>query len=230
MIPPFAPQQRLHTFRDTVRKISPPWLQRGTGEAVLYAIALQLDALTDGLVAAIKLRFPGLYSYDTLGIIGRERRIRRGRFESPEAYVPRLLRWLDDHRERGGPFALLRQLHAHYAPNNFPIELRYASGRSFQMDAAGNVTMSDVSWSPPGGAARWARWWLFYQWPTPVDDDGTWNDPGTWNDGGVWDSNLAPTEVRDLRLIPREWNAQHATGRMVLMTPLKTVNFSAEGA
>jgi hypothetical protein len=222
-------QQKLTTFRDTIKKVSPTWLKTGVAETLLYAIAVTLDALGDGVAAGVKLRFPGMYSAESLPVIGRERRIRRGRFEPDSTYANRLIRWLDDHRRRGGPYALLAQLHAQYAPANFSIELRYASGRSFVMNLDGSVMRGDVVWTPPGDPARWARWWLFYQWPTAIDGDGVWGDPGTWGDGGVWGSNLTPVEIRDLRLVPREWNAAHAIGRLVLISPLQTVNISAEG-
>jgi hypothetical protein len=207
------------THRDTIRAISPPWLQRGIAEKILYSIAIHLDGLTDAVTAGVKLRFPNLYSNESLPLIGRERRISRGRIETDGVYASRLARWLDDHRRRGGPFAMLSQLHAHFAPANFPIELVYHSGRRFSMDTDGNVTMDDIVWAFDDESTKWARWWLFYAWPTPLETDGIWSDPGTWDDGGVWDSNLSPAEVRDIRLVPREWNAAHALGRIVLMSP-----------
>jgi hypothetical protein len=232
IVPPAlaTPQSELRTFRDAIRALSPPWLRRGTAQSILYAVAVQLDLLTDAARAALKSRFPGMYSNESLPLIGRERRIRRGRFESESTYASRLLPWLDHHRLRGGPYAMLAQLHAYYAPVNFPIELRYASGRNFVMSPAdGSVLRGDVAWTPPGSAAQWARWWLYYQWPHPLGDDGVWSDPGTWDDGGVWDSNMAPSEVRDVRLIPREWNAAHAIGRIVLISTQDTIDISAEG-
>lgn len=228
--PVITPPSLRRRFRDAIRELSPPWLRGGLGEEILGAIAVQLDELTDRLVAGVRLRFPGLYGFASLPLIGRERRIRRGRLETDEVYVRRLGRWLDDHRRRGGAYALLGQLHAHYAPSAFPIVLRYASGRRYTMDAAGVVTRDVAAWAVPGGATpRWARWWLFYTWPDPVSDDGTWGDPGTWGDGGVWGSSLTPDEVRDLRLVPREWGAAHATGRIVLESPTMTISISVEG-
>jgi hypothetical protein len=224
------PQTALRTYRDTIREISPWWLRGRVLGSVLYAIAAQLDVLQDATIAGVKLRFPGAYSYESLPLLGRDRRIRRGRFEADETYASRLLPWLDDHQRRGGPYALLAQLHAHYAPHNFGIELRYVTGRNFVMALDGTVTRGDVTWTPPGNPAQWARWWLIYQWPDPVDDDGLWGDPGIWGDGGVWGSNLSPAEVRDIRLVPREWNAAHAIGRITLVSPLKTVTFSVEAS
>lgn len=205
------------TFRDTLRKISPSWLQQGTALRVLYSIGVQIDAFGEALVAGLKARFPNYYSSETLPIIGRERRIRRGPSEADATYATRLTRWLDDHRLRGGPYALLAQVFAYYAVTPFEVELVYYSGRRYSMDTAGVVTRDDITWSPDLNTAKWARWWMFYHWPDPVVSDGIWSDPGTWSDGGVWDSELTVEEVEELRLVPTEWNAAHPFGTLVLM-------------
>lgn len=212
------PQTALRTYRDAIREISPWWLRGPIGGSVLYAIGSVVDGIADGLRAGVKMRFPSYYSNESLPLLGRERRIRRGRFELEVTYATRLIPWLDHHRTRGGPYALLAQVHAFYAPNNFPIELRYASGRRFVMDPAdGSVERDDVVWTPPGGLLpKWARWWLTYTWPEAIEDDGIWSDPGTWDDGGVWDTSLSAADVRDIRVVPREWNAAHAIGRITL--------------
>lgn len=225
----------LRTFRDRVRDSVPPWLRHGVAEKVLYSIAIHLDGLADALTAGVKMRFPGLYSGESLPVIGRERRIRRGRVEVDAVYASRLTRWLDDHRRRGGPYALLAQLHASFAPENFPIDLVYypstvlgtpARARRFQMDVDGNVVRDDVYWLPDNDAVHWARWWLLYFWPDARAADGIWDDPGEWDPDpdeiqplGVWDSDLTPQEVADLRLVPRDWNAQHPFGYIVLLVP-----------
>lgn len=186
------------TYRDRIRAIVPPWLRTGNNGKVLWALALQLDTYADMLVAGVKLRFPGLYTYETLAPIGRERGIRRGRIESNLTYAGRLIRWLTDHKVRGGPYAMLAQLHAHYAPASFVIHLRYKSGRRFVMDADGNITKDTVL--PGSNQAQWARWTLFYfteEWPTP--------------------DTVTPDDKTDLTLIPKEWNAAHCIGRIVLM-------------
>jgi hypothetical protein len=188
----------LETYRDEIRRRSPPWLQRGTAEKFLYAIGLHVDIFGDALVAGIKHRFPGLYTFESIGLLGRERRISRGRLELDASYATRLCRWFTDHRRRGGPYTLLAQLHAHFAPATFPIELVYYSGRRYSMAVDGTVTRDDVVWSPDGDTARWARWWLFY-----ATDQ--------------WSSTPSAAEVEDIRLVPRQWNAAHPLGWIVLM-------------
>lgn len=212
---------KIITFRDTIRDISPPWLRRGYNEKLGYAIGVQVDDFGDALIAAVNIRFPNVYSNETLPILGRERRIRRGRTETDDTYATRLNRWLTDHRRRGGPYALLAQIHAYYAPNNFPIELVYRNGKRFSMDVAGNVTRDTTTWTynsdPP---ERWAQWILIYHWPTDVISTGTWDgEPATlWDDPTtVWDSEMSPEDIEDIRLVPRDWNAAHCFGYVRLV-------------
>jgi hypothetical protein len=212
------------TFRDEIRLRSPSWLRTGTAERILYSVGFHLDGLADALAAGIKSRFPNYYSPETLPLIGRERRIRRGTAESDTTYASRLRRWFDAHRHRGNPYELLRQVHAYYAPNNFDVELVYRSGRRFSMDVDGVVTRDDITWDPDHpdytDETGWARWWLFFHWPgTIAGDDGLWGDPGVWGDGGIWGSNQTPEFIRDLADVPADWNAGHCFGHVVLMPP-----------
>lgn len=189
----------LSTFRDTIRKLSPPWLQNGLAEAILYTLGLQVDIFGDALVAGVKQRFPGFYSYESLPLIGRERRILRGRTEDDATYAGRLTRWLVDHQRRGGPYALLSQLYAYYAPTRFPIKLVYSSGRRYSMDTSGTITRDDIVWAPDSLTTLWARWWLFFEtdiFGTPSDD-----------------------VIEDIKAIPRAWNAGHCLGYVVLLPP-----------
>jgi hypothetical protein len=198
MPPSSAPPTTLETYRDEIRRRCPPWLQRGTAERYMYALGLLVDTFGDALVAGVKHRFPNLYSPEALGLIGRERRISRGRTELDGTYAGRLCRWLTDHQLRGGPYALLAQLHAHFSPNTFPIELVYYSGRRFSMAADGTVVRDDIVWSPDTDTARWARWWLFYN-------------------TDAFPEFLDVVDREDLRLVPRQWNAAHTLGWIVLL-------------
>lgn len=228
--PEAVPQTVLRTFRDAIREITPWWLRGPRIGSVVYAIGAVVDNLADALRAGVKSRFPGHYSGETLPMIGRERRIRRGRNESDETYASRLLPWLDHHRLRGGPYALLEQLYSFWRPNNFPIELRYTTSRRFNVSTIGEIGRWDQAWGVPGDPAQWARWWLYFEWPDSLGDDGVWSDPGTWDDGGVWDCGLTSAEVRDIRLVPREWNNAHAIGFIVLQGYDRTITISVEAS
>ena len=178
------PDAIIVTHRDTIRKSAPPWLQHGIAEKLLYAIAVQLDALGDGIVAGVKLRFPGVYSMESLGLIGAERRIRRGLYEADENYAQRLTRWWTDHATRGGPYALLNQLWYHYAPNSFPIHLVYRSGMRFLITPDNTITRAVAEFP---STAQWAAWELLYYTDDVID----------------------PVDVV---IIPRDWIATHILG------------------
>lgn len=181
------------TFRDLGRKISPPWMRKGTAEKIIYAVLIQVDALGEVLTASLKLRFPNLYSDESLPIIGRERRIRRGPRESAESYAQRLRRWLDDHPRRGNAMAMLQQLRAYFLPLRFPMHFVNRSGARYIMDEDGQITRDVISTEK---FDQWARWWLLLYSDDLGEDDFT-------------DEELA--------LIPREWIAAHCIGELIVM-------------
>jgi len=181
------------TYRDRMReRWSPPWMQTGNNEKLMYAVAVLVDTLGDALVAGLALRYPGLYTYESLPVIGRERRIARGPNESDATYAERLRLWLDAHRGRGGPYALLAQLYAYYAPSNFVAHLIYRSGRHFRMAADGTITRDiQATFGPDMHPDRHAKWFLFYE----------------------------VASVTDIARVPREWNAAHCLGSVVTLPP-----------
>lgn len=207
-------------FRDAPRRLTAWWLARpeSTTGKMLWAFGTMLDGLVEMQDAALRHRFPGLYSFESLPLLGRERRIRRGPNESAEVYASRLPRWLDDHRRRGGPYAMLEQVRAYWAPVAFTVELIYRTGRRFTMEPGESIVLDDVPYDYDTQPTKHARWWLFYAWPDGVGDDGIWDDTGTWSDGGVWDSDLTPDDVENIRAIPTEWNNARCFGEVVLLS------------
>jgi len=205
-------------FRDTLLQRVPWWLRFGTARAILWAIGVQLDLQADAAASAVRRRFPGLDSADSLPVIGRERRIRRGPSEPDAIYAARLSHWFDDHKARGNPYTLLDQVGAFYAATPFEIDLIYWSGRRFHRTVDGTITYSDGA-PQDTDTVHWARWWLYLQWPTALMSDGVWSDPGVWDDGGVWDSGtLTASDVAQIRLVPTEWNSARPRGTVVLIS------------
>jgi hypothetical protein len=209
-------------FRELVATITPPWLRRRNGGRILYVIALHFDALIELVTAAIKLRLPGAYSYETLPQLSRERGIRQGLGESDHSFALRLNHYLWTHRDRGGPYPMLEQIFARYRYSDdgaFPVHLIYTSGARLDMGVDGAITRDAASFGAGLGPDEWAHWFLVYEWPNAIGADGVWDDPGTWGDGGVWDSDLTVAEVTDLRLIPTEWNNAYCKGHLILLAP-----------
>jgi hypothetical protein len=218
----------LRTFRDTFEALTPRWLKKAYGYAhkLLYTFFVHADAIGDGAIFGARRRFPGYDEYDSLDLTGRDRKIRRGRSETDAVYASRQLRWLTDHATRGNAYALLTQLHAHYAASPLytsTTDGTYATlmgrnGVRYKLYAEGGIDRDTVvGWDPDGSPPeQWARWWLGIQ-LEEFASDGIWSDPGTWDDGGVWDSNLTAAEVADIRLIPKEWGNGHSIGYIVLL-------------
>lgn len=194
-----VPPPVIVTFRDRIRALwSPPWLRNGNAEKLLYALAVQVDCVGEALVAGVQSRFPGYYSDESLKLIGAERRIARGPAELSGTYAVRLKRWLDDHRHRGGPYAMLEQLFAYYAPNNFAIDLYYRNGCAYSLDVNGNITRTPgTGFTPDDRPDQWARWWLFFY-------TDAFPSPGA-------------EIIASLKLIPHDWNAAHCFGKIVVM-------------
>jgi hypothetical protein len=183
-----------YTFRDQLRDRSVSWLKTGNNERLLYSLAVILDNLGDALTQGIKSRYPGLVDMSVLGLTGQERRIRRGLTESETAYADRLRYWWDAHRTRGSPVTLLEQMSIRYE-HAFPIELISRNGRRYTLSTSGEITRDSVVWSPDMEPERWARWWMIC----------------------YTDSITTPEQLADLAVIPREWNAAHCNGTVILL-------------
>lgn len=201
------------------------WLLRGVTGKLLYVIALHFDFLVHWAQVAIWSRYPGFYSYETLPLHARARRIRQGIGESNRDYALRLARYLEPHETWGGPYALLEQLweqYRHSPDGAFRIHLVYQSGAYFLLDTDGTITRPPFVFST--GSDDWAHWWLVFEWPEPIADDGTWDDPGDWDDpDGAWDTSMPFSQVAAIRLIPAEWNNAHCIGHIILLGPGQAV-------
>lgn len=226
-------ESRLITFRDNLLRTVPRWLRKGAAGPgiagrVMYAMGVQVDGVAAALVEGTKRRFPGLDGqYDTLPLIGAERRIARGPYETDQGYAARLIPWLDDHATRGGPYAMLAQLHGFWS-GAFEIALVYRTGKRFSLHTDGTITRDFISpWASYGTNAdgkQLCKWKLFFAWPGPLSNDGLWGSLGSsgdghWGDGGIWGSSLTPTQVQNILLVPTEWNCAHAHGSVSLLPP-----------
>ena len=146
----------------------PPWLQRAIGGAFIRGLGDPLDTVRDLTAEAVDARFPRATRPDALPYIGRDRKIIRGLNEPAATYAVRLRRWLTDHKTRGGPYALLRQLEAYYASSPRQIELVYHSGTRYTLDPTtldvdglGTITRDAITWRTGSDPLKWSMAWVF---------------------------------------------------------------------
>lgn len=203
------------TFRDALRRITPRWLATGLAEKILYAIGLHLDGIGDGCADGVKKRFPEPAD-DSIDKIGRDRSILRGPTELATDYGARMKTWLDDHRNRGGPYALLDQT-GRFWLEVYDLSLLYASGTRFDRAKVTGIVTRATSIAGFGSVLGWANWWLVFTWTPTLATDGIWSDSGLWDDAGTWDSSLSLEDANNLKLVPTAWNTAHAKGRVVLL-------------
>ena len=53
-------------IRDMIKAISPPWLQSGVGEKLMYSMGLAVDALLEKMNQGMKLHLPGYGDFSAL--------------------------------------------------------------------------------------------------------------------------------------------------------------------
>lgn len=213
-----TPLLRASTILATVL---PPWLQRTVGGRFMFGVADVVDAQIDRAREAVAARFPRDASApDALARIGSERRIRRGPGEDSTTYARRLRTWLDAHRRRGSPYALLEQLFYFLRYSLAPrMDVVAQSGNRHWVpaDAASidEITHDAVVWGGDG-TGKWARLWVFYYVTDIVETVVTDADEEVVDEGGDLITATIPfaggldAEDEELfRAIPREWRAGH---------------------
>lgn len=222
-------------FAAAMIRVSPPWLRRLVGGAIMKGIGAPVDVEVDRNVEGVELRFPGgsngvAIHPDALGLIGRERRILRGPGELDETFALRLRGWWDSHRTRGGAYALLRQMYEFFlATNNVPIQYIANGGSSVTVAADGTFTRSVVAgWLGDGEyPLKWARFFLVFY----LDGD-TLAFPLITEDGELVLTEdgepilvtvsiyaLTASDMDVLCAVPREWSAAHIDRIYITLIP-----------
>lgn len=208
-------------YRAQLPQVFPPWLRRIVGTQLLAGIGAILDEQVDRLADGVKLRFPGVGDASALPYLGRDRRIRRGITEGDASYASRLRQWLDAHRIRGGPYALLEQLRAFWLSDfNVRIDVVYRNyNRRFWIGTDGVITGDFITgWG--GDDGPWARTFhVFFHLGDQSDANnalvtGTGAELVT-DDGDtivapiVNAESISAVDAEMFKLVPREWSAAH---------------------
>jgi len=211
------------TFRDQIDRISPPWLRNTIGAKYLYSIGVQLDILGDQVQQGIKRRFPQsaakALDADALALIGLDRRIPRGPSETLAAYALRLVRAIDDWKQAGSCFSLIRQLQGFISPSTTTIRIVNNAGGWFTIDAAGvqsTFQSSPNNWNWDGNAAAWSRMWVIIYTASIWPVEGTFGDGATYGDGGALGTTASLATIAAIQSIISVWKAAHATTVFVI--------------
>lgn len=199
-------------FRLLRRFLGPKWLTTGEGELVGYSLDLMKDAFVQRLFLGLLARYPETSPKDGLVAIGRDRRVLRGITETTDSYVARNLKWLDDRKTTGNPFALMQKL-AEYTGPLCSFRTVDARGNWLSRAADGTETylLNQGNWNWDGAPAgrRWSRFWIII-YPNGLWTEGpaAWgpSDPQGWGDvGQTWGSTATPDQVQTIRFLVSDW-------------------------
>jgi len=205
------------TFRDTLLRIVPRWLQGYWSSRYLYAFGVILDAIADTYVAAVKFRFPGVYSPESLPPLGKERGIRRGLEETDEAYALRLSRWWEDRKRDGHPYALLHQLQGVLFPHRPRIRVVNQGGTWFTLNEGGSTEIHRREWDWDGDADAWSRFWvIIYPPPELWTPRGKWGDGSKWGEG-TWGTSAMRPQIETVRTLVRTWQGAHSRCEKIII-------------
>lgn len=150
----------LLTHRHTLFNLIPKWLRNNNAYRVLYAVAIVMDALGDALFAAVKIRFPNVYSEESLSLLASERRMVRGRSESAESFAARLNQWWDVAKHSGDLFTIAKEVAKYFLPAHVIVQCVTNNGTMYTLGVDGSWSISTVSWNWDNHPEYWSRFWV----------------------------------------------------------------------
>lgn len=215
----------------------PSWL----ASEVAASLALLVDDFAARARLALLARFPAYAPDDAaFAAMGRDRLIVRGINEPSAAYAARLSTAFDDHKQRGNPFALLRQLRAYLQADCIVRTVdRRGNWYSIAADGTETTNINAANWNWDGGAASaWARFWVIIY---PVNGTDPWAINGNWGDADLWGAGVWGTagktigttatadQVAAVRQIIRDWKPAGTTCEWIIVA-FDEATFTPAGA
>ncbi len=198
------------TWGEVSRAALPWWLRTGEGGAIKFTIDRMLGAMSQRLYDGLLARFPSYAPDDALPYLCRDRRVTRGINEPRASIVARLLRFLDDLRVIGSPFALHAELRA-YLQADVMIRTVDRRGNFFTTAVGGaqSVALNTLVWDWDGGAlSAWSRFWVIIYpadgvpWAASVGNVSG----ATWPAGGTIGTTATLDQVATVRQLVQEWS------------------------
>ena len=196
------------SFLETFQDLVPSWLSEGEGGKVLASLSLMLDDYRARAKAALLARFPGYAPDDAaLGALGRDRRLVRGLGEPAASYAARQMRFLDDHRVRGNPWALLEQIRT-YLQTPCVVRTVDRRGNWFTIEADGsyssNIDQANWVWDSTEASPNWGRFWVIIY---PIDAARPWAPSSSvpFASRKTIGTTATANQIAGLRAIIRDW-------------------------
>lgn len=160
--------------RDTIQKLSPPWLATGDAEKFLYVIGLALDVLLEKLNQAMKAHMPGQGTATADPLLAVDRGLVQGLGESHESFSARLSRAFESWSRAGDARVVLEQVLSFLQGPAFPFPAPLAAivggvlSRKWNLfyygdDFSGESTYiheATPNWDWDGVTTHWWRSWL----------------------------------------------------------------------
>lgn len=206
----------MKVFRQIFRALVPHWLSKGDGERVLFSLGATMDAYLERVRQASLASMPSYAPPDALAPMGRDRGIVRGWNEPSDVYAARLLLWLDSHKGRGNPWALMDQLRGYLGVD---MMIRTVDTRGTWCTRAADGTRSysldqdNFYWDSSYENTDFTRFWVILYPPSSLwVQNPEWGDAdlfgGEWGlagDTSTWGSSATLDQVRSVRNIIAEW-------------------------
>lgn len=164
-----------------LRDLAPEWLLGAVGSTLIAIDGLLCDTLVEMGIQGAAADMPGIGTPTAIPLIERDRRIRRGDWETIKQYAPRAAAWLDSHAKGGLEKSLAAEVGAFYTGTGARVRVVTNSGIWITREPNGEIWKASYPWDWDGHPERWARYWVIVYAPFP--DDGTWGDHDSfWGD------------------------------------------------
>lgn len=207
--------EELSTLRDSIKRVSPTWLQGTWGYRFMYTLGVHLDAVAEALRQGVLARFPGYGTLEALPHIGKDRQILRGFQETSDAYIERLQQAIPTWRTAGNAQSVIKQLLGYVSP--YTPKIRYVTnGEDENGDPiADYVTIENGSvsfyraspnnWNWDGSTESHRFWIIVYPGVPAIDDRTLWGDGHLWGDGTSWGSGATSAVIGDMKNLIKKW-------------------------
>jgi len=171
------------TFSLIAKYLTPAWLRAGEGGVKIGSWMALVDASVQRMYDGVTSRFPTYAGDEALKLLGEDRGILRGKFETREHYAERLKRWRSPrgHRVRGSAFALLEQVSEYFGGlrNAWTIDQNGTYHKRTEAGAESYTYGTAWVWDQYA-STRWARFWLVIEDTPGISGGYDFGDPRLW--------------------------------------------------